>query len=66
MDSPTLAPPAPTDLPTNGAAPSPPARRGLKRSTRVALIVIAIVALLAGIGALVLALGRRSRAGGGV
>jgi multidrug resistance efflux pump len=50
MDSPTLAPPAPTDLPTNGAAPSPPARRGLKRSTRVALIVIAIVALLAGGG----------------
>lgn len=50
MDSPTLAPPAPTDLPTNGAGPTPPAppRRGLKRSTRIALIVIAIVALLAG------------------
>lgn len=50
MDSPTLAPPAPTDLPTNGAAPTPPAppRRGLKHSTRIALIVIAIVALLAG------------------
>jgi multidrug resistance efflux pump len=50
MDSPTLAPPAPADLPTNGAAPTPPAppRRGLKRSTRIALIVIAIVAVLAG------------------
>ncbi|HWR48554.1 MAG TPA: hypothetical protein VN327_13230, partial [Pseudonocardiaceae bacterium] len=49
MEGPVTAPPAPADQqPTNGAAPTPPQRRPLKRSTRIALIVILIVALIAG------------------
>ncbi len=50
MDSPTLAPPEPTESPTNGAAAPGSPRRRLRRSIRIALIVIAIVALLAGGG----------------
>ena len=50
MEGPVTAPPAPTSQqPTDGTAPAPaPARRPLKRSTRIALIVI--LALIAGTG----------------
>jgi multidrug resistance efflux pump len=51
MESPAPAPPAQADpLPTHGAAPPTPQRRKLKRSTRVALVVILIVAVIAGAG----------------
>jgi multidrug resistance efflux pump len=46
MEGPVAAPPAPTD--TDGAAAPMPERRTLKRSTRIALIVILILALGAG------------------
>jgi multidrug resistance efflux pump len=52
VEGPVTAPPAPTSQqPTDGTAPAPaPARRPLKRSTRIALIVILILALIAGTG----------------
>jgi multidrug resistance efflux pump len=51
MGSPTPAPPASADqLPTQGIATTTPQRRRLKRSTRIALIVILIVAVIAGLG----------------
>lgn len=48
MEGPISAPPAVTDqLLTDGTATTTPGRRKLKRSTRIALIVILIVALVA-------------------
>jgi multidrug resistance efflux pump len=50
VEGPVTAPPAPTgQQPTDGTTTAPP-RRPLKRSTRIALIVILIIALLAGAG----------------
>ncbi len=47
MEGPVSAPPAQTDqAPTDGAA-APPPRRKLKRSTRIGLIIILILALVA-------------------
>lgn len=50
MEGPVAAPSAPADQQssTDGAGSAPPAARKLKRSTRIALFVILIVALLAG------------------
>ncbi|MCA1835099.1 MAG: hypothetical protein LC721_01655, partial [Actinobacteria bacterium] len=49
MEGPVAAPPAPADQrPTDGVVSTPPGKRKLKRSTRIALIVILILALLAG------------------
>jgi multidrug resistance efflux pump len=51
MESPTPVPPASADqLPTDGAATTTPQRRKLRRSTRIALVVILIVAVIAGAG----------------
>jgi multidrug resistance efflux pump len=51
MEPSAPAPPAQADqLPTDGAAPTTPQRRKLKRSTRIALVVILIVAVIAGAG----------------
>jgi multidrug resistance efflux pump len=49
VEGPVTAPPAPDDR-TDGTTPSAPGRRKLKRSTRIALIVILIAALIAGAG----------------
>jgi multidrug resistance efflux pump len=49
VESPTAAPPAPANqLPSDGAVSAPAGRRKLKPSTRIALIVILIAALIAG------------------
>ncbi len=49
MEGPASSPPAPTDqVPTDGTRTTTPERRKLKRSTRIALTVILIVALIAG------------------
>jgi multidrug resistance efflux pump len=49
VEGPVAAPPAPADQrPTDGVVSTPPGKRKLKRSTRIALIVILILALLAG------------------
>ncbi|MGH3788130.1 MAG: efflux RND transporter periplasmic adaptor subunit [Pseudonocardiaceae bacterium] len=46
MEGPAPAPPAPADqLPTDGTATTTPQRRKFKRSTRIALVVILILAL---------------------
>ena len=51
MEGPVPAPPVPADqVSTDGAATATPGRRKLKRSTRIALAVILIVALVAGGG----------------
>ncbi|MBA2471177.1 MAG: efflux RND transporter periplasmic adaptor subunit [Pseudonocardiales bacterium] len=51
MEGPVSAPPAQTDqAPGNGAAAAPPPRRKLKRSTRIGLIIILILALVAAAG----------------
>jgi multidrug resistance efflux pump len=51
VEGPVAALPAPADqLPTDGAASAPAAGRKLKRSSRIALIVILIAALLAAAG----------------
>lgn len=51
MGRPGPAPPVSADeLPTDGTVPAPPQGRKLKRSTRIALVVILIVALIAGAG----------------
>jgi multidrug resistance efflux pump len=51
MEGPVSAPPAPADQqPTGGTATATSPRRKLKRSTRIALIVILILALLAAAG----------------
>jgi multidrug resistance efflux pump len=51
MEFPAPAPPAPTDQQSaDGAATTAPQRRTLKRSTRIALIVILALALVAGGG----------------
>ncbi len=48
MEGPAPAPPVPAEQsPTDGAATAAPPRRKLKRSTRIALIVILILALVA-------------------
>lgn len=48
MEGPVAAPPAPADQqPTDGVASAPTGKRKLKRSTRIALIVILILALIA-------------------
>ncbi len=48
MEGPVPAPPAPADrVPTDGTATATPGRRKLKRSTRIALVIILIVALVA-------------------
>lgn len=48
MEGPVAAPPAPVDQqPTDGVASAPTGKRKLKRSTRIALIVILILALIA-------------------
>jgi len=49
VEGPVTAPPAPEDR-TDGTTPSAPGQRKLKRSTRIALIVILIAALIAGAG----------------
>jgi multidrug resistance efflux pump len=46
----STAPARPDQLPTNGAANATPQRRKLKRSTRISLIVILIVAVIAAAG----------------
>jgi multidrug resistance efflux pump len=51
VEGPVEAPPAPAALQsTDGVVSSPPGRRKLKRSTRIALIVILVVALIAAAG----------------
>ncbi|HEV7452545.1 MAG TPA: efflux RND transporter periplasmic adaptor subunit [Pseudonocardiaceae bacterium] len=51
MEGTAPAPAAPADqLPTDGAATTTPQRRKLKRSTRISLVVILIVAVIAGVG----------------
>ncbi len=51
MEGPAPAPPASADgVPTDGAAADPPGRRKLKRSSRIALTIILIVALVASVG----------------
>ncbi len=51
MEGPVSAPPAQTDqAPGNGVAAATPPRRKLKRSTRIGLIIILIVALVAAAG----------------
>lgn len=51
MEGSAPAPPTPADqLPTDGTATTTPQRRKLKRSTRIALVVILIVAVIAGAG----------------
>jgi multidrug resistance efflux pump len=51
MEPSAPAPPLPPDqLPTDGATPTRPHRRRLKRSTCVSLVVILIVAVIAGAG----------------
>lgn len=49
MEGPVTAPPTPEDR-TDGTTPSAPGQRKLKRSTRIALIVILIATLIAGAG----------------
>ncbi|MGH3857352.1 MAG: HlyD family efflux transporter periplasmic adaptor subunit, partial [Pseudonocardiaceae bacterium] len=46
----STAPAPPDQLPTNGAAPTTPQKRTLKRSTRISLTVILIVAVIAAAG----------------
>ena len=51
MEGPVSAPPAQTaQAPTDGAAAATPPRRKLKRSTRIGLIIILILALIAAAG----------------
>jgi multidrug resistance efflux pump len=51
MEGPVSAPPAQTDqAPTDGVAAATPPRRKLKRSTRIGLIIILILALVAAAG----------------
>ena len=48
MEGPVPAPPVPSDqVPADGTATAAPGRRKLKRSTRIALVVLLIVALVA-------------------
>ena len=51
MEGPVSAPPAQTDQASaDGAAAAPPPRRKLKRSTRIGLIIILVLAVIAGAG----------------
>jgi hypothetical protein len=50
MDSPTPTLPASADRLSTGGIATTPQRRKLKRSTRIALVVILIVAVIAGVG----------------
>ncbi|MGH3719117.1 MAG: HlyD family secretion protein [Pseudonocardiaceae bacterium] len=50
MEVPVTAPPAADNDQTDGVAPGTPGKRRLKRSTRIALTVILILALIAAVG----------------
>jgi hypothetical protein len=50
METSTLVPASVDQVPTEGPAPNAPHRRRLKRSTRIALVVILIMAVIAGAG----------------
>ena len=50
MPTENTAPAPPDQLPTNGAATTTPPRRKLKRSTRISLVIILIMAVIAAAG----------------